>query len=156
MPYTVRFASTAEERELAYALRREVFEVEQNVPRPLDRDAQDHNANHVVALDADGRCVGTGRLVRLDARTSQIGRMAVAASHRRRGVGDKVIEMLERLAVLRGIGDIVCHVQIPAIHFFEHRGYVREGEELLLEGVPHVLMRKTLGGGVRGAVAAVS
>jgi putative N-acetyltransferase (TIGR04045 family) len=146
MPYIVRFASTAEDRELAYALRRDVFEVEQNVPRPLDRDPQDHNANHVVAVDEAGRCVGTGRLVRVDARTSQIGRMAVAASHRRQGVGDKVIEMLERLAVMRGIGDIVCHVQLPAVRFFQHRGYVPEGEELQLEGVPHVLMRKTLVG----------
>jgi len=144
MPYIVRFASTAEERELAYALRRDVFETEQNVPRPLDRDTHDHNANHVVAIDEQGNCVGTGRLVRLDARTSQIGRMAVAPSHRRQGVGERVIEMLERLAAMRGIGDIVCHVQLPAIPFFEHLGYVREGEELQLEGVPHVLMRKIL------------
>jgi putative N-acetyltransferase (TIGR04045 family) len=144
MDYTVRFASSPEDREKAYALRREVFEVEQNVPRPLDRDTHDHNANHVVAIDEEGRCVGTGRLVRLDARTSQIGRMAVAPSHRRQGVGDKVIEMLERLAVLRGIGDIICHVQLPAVPFFQNRGYVREGEEFLLEGVPHVVMRKIL------------
>ncbi|MCM2334955.1 MAG: GNAT family N-acetyltransferase [Anaeromyxobacteraceae bacterium] len=144
MPYIVRFASTAEDRELAYALRRDVFETEQNVPRPLDRDTHDHNANHVVALDEQGSCVGTGRLVRLDARTSQIGRMAVARSHRRQGVGERIIEMLEQLAVMRGIGDIVCHVQLPAIPFFEHLGYVREGEEIQLEGVPHVLMRRNL------------
>jgi putative N-acetyltransferase (TIGR04045 family) len=144
MPYIVRFASTAEERELAYALRRDVFETEQNVPRPLDRDTHDHNANHVVAIDEAGRCVGTGRLVRLDARTGQIGRMAVAASHRRQGVGERVIEMLEQLARMRGIGDLVCHVQLPAVRFFEHLGYATEGAELQLEGVPHVLMRKTL------------
>ena len=144
MPYTVRFASTAEDRELAYGLRRDVFEVEQNVPRPLDRDLHDHNANHVVAIDEAGRCVGTGRLVRLDARTSQIGRMAVASSHRRLGVGDKVIQMLEELAAMRGIGDIICHVQLPAIRFFQHRGYVQEGAEFQAEGVPHVVMRKTL------------
>jgi putative N-acetyltransferase (TIGR04045 family) len=144
MPYTVRFASTAEDRELAYALRREVFEVEQGVPRPLDRDTHDHNANHVVAIDEQGHCVGTGRLVRLDARTSQIGRMAVAPSHRRSGVGAQVIELLERLAVLRGIGDIVCNVQRPAVPFFQRRGYLEEGAEFLDEGVPHVVMRKNL------------
>lgn len=144
MPYIVRFASTAEDREAAYALRRDVFETEQNVPRPLDRDTHDHNANHVVAIDEQGHCVGTGRLVRLDARTSQIGRMAVAASHRRQGVGERIIEMLEQLAVMRGIGDIVCHVQLPAVPFFEHLGYRRDGDELQLEGVPHVLMRKNL------------
>lgn len=146
MPYTVRFASTAEDRELAYALRRDVFEVEQNVPRPLDRDVHDHNANHVVAIDEAGRCVGTGRLVRLDARTSQIGRMAVALTHRRQGVGEQVLAMLEQLALMRGIGDIICHVQLPAVPFFQEHGYVREGEEFLAEGVPHVVMRKTLVG----------
>ena len=151
MPYIVRFASTADDREAAYALRREVFETEQNVPRPLDRDTHDHNANHVVAIDEQGRCVGTGRLVRIDARTGQIGRMAVAASHRRQGVGERVIEMLERLGSMRGIGDLVCHVQLPAVPFFRHLGYVQEGAELLLEGVPHVLMRKSLAASQPGA-----
>ncbi|MBK9519875.1 MAG: GNAT family N-acetyltransferase [Anaeromyxobacter sp.] len=144
MPYTVRFASTAEDRELAYGLRRDVFETEQNVPRPLDRDVHDHNANHVVAIDEAGRCVGTGRLVRVDSRTGQIGRMAVASTHRRLGVGEQVIHMLEELASMRGIGDLICHAQLPAVPFFRHRGYAQEGGEFLAEGVPHVVMRKTL------------
>jgi len=144
MDYRVRFISTPEERELAFTLRREVFEDEQGVPRPLDRDASDHNANHVVAIDDRGRCVGTGRLVRVDARTAQIGRMAVAASHRRHGVGAEVIAMLEQLAILRGTGEIICHVQLPAIPFFRRRGYVQRGEQFLSEGVPHVLMFKAL------------
>jgi predicted GNAT family N-acyltransferase len=144
MPYTVRFASSPEDREKAYELRRQVFEVEQNVPRPLDRDANDHNANHVVAIDADGRCVGTGRLVRVDARSAQIGRMAVAASHRRQGVGDRVIDALERMAALRGICEVALAAQLPAVPFFLHHGYVQDGKEFLDSGVPHVLMRKVL------------
>ncbi|HET9554537.1 MAG TPA: GNAT family N-acetyltransferase [Anaeromyxobacteraceae bacterium] len=144
MDYTVRFASTPEDRELAYALRRDVFDVEQNVPRPLDRDTHDHNANHVVALDAAGRCIGTGRLVRLDARTCQIGRMAVAKEVRRHGVGKAVIEALERMAALRGIQEIVLNAMIPSVHFFESIGYAKDGEPFLDSGVPHLLMRKVL------------
>jgi len=144
MPYSVRYASTEADREAAYALRREVFEVEQNVPRPLDRDSLDHQANHVVAFDENGRCVGTGRFVRRDNRVVQIGRMAVAADHRRHGVGAEVIDLLERLAILRGTAEILCHVQIPAIPFFKRRGYLQRGEEFLAEGVPHVLMAKSL------------
>ena len=144
MDYIVRFASTAEDRELAYGLRRDVFETEQNVPRPLDRDANDHAANHVVAIDTEGRCVGTGRLVRLDARTGLVGRMAVAASARRHGVGARVIDMLHDLARMRGLAECHCYVQIPAIPFFTHRGYHAIGEVVQLEGVPHVLMRKPL------------
>jgi putative N-acetyltransferase (TIGR04045 family) len=144
MDYTVRFASTPEDREKAYELRRQVFEVEQNVPRPLDRDPHDHAANHVVAIDGDGRCIGTGRLVRMDARTCQIGRMAVDRAHRRHGVGAAVIEALERMARLRGIAEVLLHAQLPAVHFFQALGYVREGGEFLESGVPHVLMRKVL------------
>lgn len=146
MAYLVRFASTTEDRDAAYALRRAVFEVEQNVPRPLDRDAHDFNADHVVAFDAEGRCVGTGRVVRVDARTCQIGRMATDAAHRRHGVGAKVLDALEDTARLRGLGEVVVHAQIPAEPFFGHRGYVKEGDAFLEEGVPHVLMRKQLRG----------
>ncbi len=144
MDYTVRFASSPEDREKAYALRREVFEVEQNVPRPLDRDTHDHNANHVVAIAADGRCVGTGRLVRMDARTCQIGRMAVDREFRRAGVGARVIEALERMAALRGIAEIVLHAQLPSVHFFQALGYEQAGPEFLDSGVKHVTMRKVL------------
>jgi predicted GNAT family N-acyltransferase len=144
MDYTVRFASSPEDREKAYALRREVFEVEQNVPRPLDRDTHDHNANHVVAIDQAGNCIGTGRLVRVDARTCQIGRMAVAPAFRRFGVGARVIEALERMAVLRGIGEIQLHAMLPSVHFFQALGYEKAGPEFLDSGVPHVLMRKVL------------
>lgn len=146
MDYLVRFASTSEDRDAAFALRRAVFELEQNVPRPLDRDAQDFAADHVVAFDGTGACVGTGRVVRLAARTCQIGRMATAASHRRHGVGAAVLEALERMARLRGLGEVIVHVQIPAVSFFAHRGYVAEGEPFLEEGVAHVLMRKMLEG----------
>jgi predicted GNAT family N-acyltransferase len=145
MAYLVRFASTVEDRDAAYALRRQVFEVEQNVPRPLDRDAHDFNADHVVAFDGDGRCVGTGRVVRLDARSCQIGRMATAADHRKHGVGAAVLDALERMAALRGLAEIVVHAQLPAEAFFAHRGYVTEGKQFLEEGVPHVQMRKVLG-----------
>lgn len=144
MAFTVRFASTTEERDAAYVLRREVFELEQNVPRPLDRDAFDFNADHVVAFDESGHCVGTGRAVRVDSRTCQIGRMAVSKSWRKHGVGAAVLEALERMASLRGLKEITVHSQLPAESFYRNRGYVTQGEPFLEEGVPHVLMRKSL------------
>ena len=144
MAFNVRFASTAEDRDAAYALRREVFEVEQNVPRPLDRDALDFNADHVVAFDGSGRCVGTGRAVRVDSRTCQIGRMAVAKELRKHGVGAAILDALERMAALRGLREMTVHSQLPAESFYRNRGYVTDGPEFLEEGVPHVLMRKVL------------
>ena len=144
MSYLVRFASTPQDLDAAYALRHAVFEVEQNVPRPLDRDAYDGNADHVVAFDGSGRCVGTGRAVRLDSRTCQIGRQVTAADHRRRGVGALVLEALEHMASLRGLAEIIIHAQLPAESFYKNRGYVAEGGVFQEEGVPHVLMRKAV------------
>jgi len=144
MDYLVRFASSSQERDLAFELRREVFELEQKVPRHLDRDAHDFNADHVVAIDSSGRCLGTGRVLRLDSRTCQIGRMAVAKSWRKNGVGAAVLDALERMAALRGLKEITVHSQLPAESFYRNRGYVTQGEQFLEEGVPHVLMRKTL------------
>jgi predicted GNAT family N-acyltransferase len=144
MSFTVRFASTMEDRDSAFALRRDVFEVEQNVPRPLDRDALDFNADHVVAFDEAGRCIGTGRAVRVDSRTCQIGRMATARSWRKHGIGAAVLDALERMAALRGLREITVHSQLPAESFYRNRGYSTQGEPFLEEGVPHVLMRKIL------------
>jgi predicted GNAT family N-acyltransferase len=144
MAYLVRFASTPADLEAGYKLRRDVFEVEQNIPRPLDRDPYDDAADHVVVFDEKGRCVGTGRVVRMDSRTAQIGRMAVAADQRKHGVGAMVLEALERMAKLRGITDIVVNSQLPAESFYRNRGFARDGEPFLDQGVPHVLMRKKL------------
>lgn len=144
MPYLVRFASSPQDLDALYALRRDVFELEQNIPRPLDRDPYDFSADHVVAWDDGGRCVGTGRIVRLDARTAQVGRMAVAADQRKHGVGALVLEALERMAAMRGLRELVVHSQLPAESFYRNRGYVREGEPFLDQGVPHVQMRKML------------
>ncbi len=144
MEITVRFASSEKDKDAGYELRRAVFEVEQGVPRPLDRDPHDFNADHVVAFDDAGNCVGTGRIVRLDSRTCQVGRQVTAASVRGLGVGAKVLDTLERMASLRGLAELIVHAQLPAEPFYAHRGYAKEGDVFLEQGVPHVLMRKRL------------
>lgn len=140
----VRFASTPQDRDAAFSLRRAVFEVEQNVPRPLDRDGLDEGAAQVVAFDDAGRCIGTGRLTRLDARTGQIGRQAVPAELRKHGIGAACLDALERMAALQGLRELVVHAQIPAIAFYERRGFRSDGDQFLESGVPHVRMRKSL------------
>ncbi len=144
MAYLVRFASSVQDLDAGYALRRDVFEAEQNIPRPLDRDPYDYSADHVVVFDERGHCVGTGRIVRMDSRTAQVGRMAVAKDVRKHGVGALVLEALERMAAMRGLSDLLVASQLPAEPFYANRGYARQGEMFLDQGVPHVMMKKTL------------
>jgi len=69
------------------AVREPVFVLEQQVPLTLEWDALDPECRHVLALDADERPIGTGRLTPM--RT--IGRMAVLAEWRGKGVGDALL-----------------------------------------------------------------
>jgi predicted GNAT family N-acyltransferase len=70
--------------------------------------------------------------------------MAVAQEQRGSGVGGRLLEALERMAALRGVAEVVLHAMLPSEPFFRNRGYVRDGDVFLEQGVKHVLMRKPL------------
>ena len=59
----------------ARQVRESVFVEEQNVPREIELDEHDAVSRHVIARDADGGAIGTGRLLA----DGHIGRMAVLA-----------------------------------------------------------------------------
>ncbi|MEO6154384.1 MAG: GNAT family N-acetyltransferase, partial [Thermomonas sp.] len=80
------------------AVRDEVFVGEQNVPVELEHDALDPLCTHVIARLLDGTPVGTGRLTP----ERHIGRMAVRAPWRGRGIGDALLLALVEQARLRG------------------------------------------------------
>ena len=144
MTFEIRRAAAGDDREGAYLLRHQVFVLEQQVPAELERDEHDDEADHVVAVDQAGRCLATGRLVRVDARTGKVGRMAVAAAVRGRGAGAAVLAELERIAREGRMEEIVLHAQLSAKGFYDRAGYLPEGEVFEEAGLPHVTMRKRL------------
>jgi predicted GNAT family N-acyltransferase len=130
-------------RARAFALRHAVFVVEQGVPVELERDEEDAGAFHAVALLGD-RCVGTGRLVRQAGGVGRVGRMAVDASFRRRGVGELVLAALEARARAEGLREIELHAQCYVEAFYARHGYARSGPVFEEAGIDHVVMRKGL------------
>jgi predicted GNAT family N-acyltransferase len=145
MPFTVRRALTRSDRDAAFELRREVFVREQHVPEEIELDDHDATADHVVAVDENGRVVATGRLVLLDGATGKVGRMAVARPVRGQGAGAAVLAELERIArEERRLGAIVLHAQLSAKGFYDRTGYLSEGEVFEEAGIDHVAMRKRL------------
>lgn len=144
MPIAVVAADTEELRARAFALRRAVFVVEQGVPESLERDDLDAAAFHAVALDGD-RCVATGRLVRQAGGVGRVGRMAVDAGWRRRGLGGLVLGALEARAREEGLREIELHAQCYVEAFYARRGYARAGDVFEEAGIDHVAMRKRLG-----------
>ena len=144
MSVRLKVVESAAEREAIRALRQRVFVEEQGVPPELEYDALDETADHVLALDDAGACVGTGRLVVQEPGVGRVGRMAVEASCRGTGVGAKVLAELERVARARGLSEIVLHAQVHAQPFYDKAGYLPEGARFEEAGIAHVTMRKRL------------
>jgi predicted GNAT family N-acyltransferase len=123
-----------------YALRHEVFVIEQNVPPDLERDEYDHAATHLVALCGD-EVIGTLRIV-LSGPDAKIGRMAVRASLRKQGVGARLMQRAAETAAQMGARDIVLHAQLTARDFYRRLGYREEGTVFEEAGILHVSMRR--------------
>jgi predicted GNAT family N-acyltransferase len=138
----VRPARDADEVRAALELRHEVFVVEQRVPVDEEMDEHDATALHLVAVE-DGRVVATARVV-MEGDTAKVGRVAVAASARRRGIASRLIAACEREARARGGRRVTLAAQTGALSLYERAGYVAYGERFMDAGIEHLMMRKPL------------
>ncbi|MEA2246280.1 MAG: hypothetical protein QOH46_809 [Solirubrobacteraceae bacterium] len=138
----VRPARGAAELSAALALRHEVFVVEQRVPREEEYDGADEQALHLVALEA-GQVVGTCRLI-VDRDTVTIGRVAVAAAARRRGLASRLLAEAEEHTRALGARRIALAAQTGALALYEQAGYTAYGERFLDAGIDHLMMEKDI------------
>ncbi|MGN6389044.1 MAG: GNAT family N-acetyltransferase [Burkholderiaceae bacterium] len=125
------------QRALAQPIRHAVFVEEQHVPVELEYDDMDAVSLHAVALDGDGRALGTGRLLP----DGHIGRMAVLSDARGRGIGGALLTALMEAARRRGDPEVVLHAQTHVLAFYRRYGFREEGAEFVEAGIPHRLMR---------------
>lgn len=121
-------------------VRDSVFVQEQKVPPELELDALDPLCHHVLACDAGGRPVGTGRLTP----ERKIGRMAVLADWRGRGVGDALLLALLDRARMLGWREVALHAQVSAFGFYARHGFLPYGERFVEAGIEHQSMRLLL------------
>ncbi|WP_169259260.1 GNAT family N-acetyltransferase [Aromatoleum diolicum] len=137
---TIRILDWTEAAPLVMPLREQVFVVEQGVPAALERDANDPLCRHAVAASADGCVIGTGRLLP----DGHIGRMAVAAQSRDRGIGGLILEALVEEAARRGFAEVALNAQIAAVDFYLRHGFAPEGDIFIEAGIEHQTMRRRL------------
>lgn len=106
----------------ARAIRVTVFVEEQGIPDHLDDDGLDEEALHVVALDGD-LPVGTGRVVVPRDGAAVAARIAVIASHRKHGLGPRLIQALEALARAHGARTVTLEPHEYLEAFYRRLGY---------------------------------
>jgi predicted GNAT family N-acyltransferase len=127
-----------QQKATAQTVRHEVFVIEQGIPVELEWDDIDAACLHAVAYDEQDQAIGTGRLLP----DGHIGRMAVKRAARGTGVGAMIIDALMREARQRGDRVVILHAQTHAERFYARYGFVREGDEFIEAGIPHIRMQR--------------
>jgi predicted GNAT family N-acyltransferase len=138
----VRPARDQAEVDAALALRYDVFCIEQGVSLDEERDGRDDEALHLVVVDG-GEVVGTCRLLPVGSEI-KLGRMAVVASHRGRGLAAELLVEADVRARELHVQRIALAAQLTAQALYERAGYAPYGDVFLDAGIEHVMMGKAL------------
>ncbi|MGA7297835.1 MAG: GNAT family N-acetyltransferase [Rhodanobacteraceae bacterium] len=138
--FHVEHADWTLDSEALHALRDTVFVQEQNVPAEEEWDGLDPRCEHVLAISEDGTAIGCGRLTP----EHKIGRMAVLADWRGRGVGAAMLQVLIEIAREHGWESVSLHAQVTAIDFYQKHGFEGVGERFMEAGIEHWTMQRAL------------
>lgn len=121
-------------------VRNTVFTEEQGIDESLDFDGHDAQCVHVLARSPDGAAIGTARMLP----DGHVGRIAVLAPWRGRGIGTRLVEHLVAAAADAGISEVHLHAQVHAAGFYERLGFEAHGEPFLEAGIEHVRMARRI------------
>lgn len=136
----IRRADWQQDQGVLSAIRRQVFIEEQHVPEAMEWDGQDAGAVHLLGGFADATACGTVRLLP----DGHIGRLAVLAEQRGRGIGTALLKAIIAEAQAAGMAQVFLHAQLHAIELYEQHGFTAAGPRFMEAGIAHRLMARTL------------
>lgn len=145
METKVKKAISDELRSKAFAIRREVFIVEQQVDEVEEFDQYEDKSSHFVALDSENNPIGASRW-RRTSKGIKLERFAVKKTYRGQGIGSSLVQ-----ATLADISEnadnntyIYMHAQLEAMPLYEKFGFSKKGEMFEECNIQHYLMYKYL------------
>lgn len=142
---TIKRITTEDQLNIAFDIRRAVFVEEQQVPLADEYDefdTLDAACRHILVYH-DNQPVGTGRIRWIDG-TGKLERICILQSHRSLGLGKSIIAGLEQIAQDEKTKKVKLHGQTQAEGFYHKLGYETTSDVFMEEGIPHVVMTKTL------------
>ncbi|WP_080874960.1 GNAT family N-acetyltransferase [Oceanobacillus timonensis] len=137
----VKTATTPQELQDVYQIRKEVFVEEQNVPPELEIDEFDQSATHFIAYDGETP-VAAARLRFTENGAGKLERICVAKSHRGKSIGKKIMQKMEQEIIQQGFHKAKLNAQTHAQDFYQKLGYDVTSGEFMDAGIPHVTMIK--------------
>jgi putative N-acetyltransferase (TIGR04045 family) len=140
-PIVCRPVAGPGEEALHHSIRQAVFVDEQSVFNGSDRDHHDDFASTIKVIAwADGVPGGTVRLYPLKPGMWQGDRLAVLHDFRAWNLGGPLVRFAVETAAALGGAEMLAHVQVANVRFFERLGWRRRGEPEIYVGLPHQVM----------------
>ncbi|MBL7951166.1 MAG: GNAT family N-acetyltransferase [Flavobacteriales bacterium] len=123
-------------------LRVDVFVVEQHCPYP-ELDGADHDATHLLLHDASGLVAYARVLPPGTDGLPHIGRVVVRMDRRGQGIASALMQQALTVVEARhGTKRSALAAQAHLERFYAQHGFRRTGADYLLDGIPHVDMRR--------------
>jgi predicted GNAT family N-acyltransferase len=138
MPANLQVNKTTDSNELekVFAIRREVFVVEQNCPPELEWEFEDESTHFLATVD--GEPAGACRWRKTD-KGYKLERFAVLKKFRGKGVGQELVRtVLEDLPA--DAAYVYMHAQIQAVSLYEKFNFEKTGPEFEEAGIRHYKM----------------
>lgn len=134
---SVKKVKTKEELEQVFNIRKKVFIEEQNVPKDIELDEFDENAEHFIAY-LEEKPIGCGRLRCND--FVKLERIAIIKEYRNKGYGTFLTEFLINYAKQKRSEGILIHSQAYIEGFYKKFGFRTIEEPFYEAGIKHVKM----------------
>jgi len=126
------------EMDEAFAIRDEVFVVEQKVDPSIEYEFEEESEQFIAYID--GLAAGTARW-RKTSKGIKLERFAVLSAHRRKGVASALVEaLLKDIELQNAQGKIYLHAQVTACSLYRKHGFVEQGDQFLEADIWHYLM----------------
>lgn len=140
----IHFGSERWHQAVAFALRYEVFILEQGILAQDEFDSLDtSDRNYFVAYE-DSLVIGTIRYQKKDDITIQPDRLCIKKNFRGQGIGKNLLLLLEEKAINDGCQFSLLSAETSAILFYEKLGYSIHSDEYLEDGILCVEMFKKI------------
>ena len=138
-------AETEADKKKAFAIREEVFVIEQRVAAEDEFDEYEKEAHHFVALDEKDMPIGSARW-RFTEKGVKLERFTVKKNLRGKGLGSEIVQ-----AVLHDISKhakpgtfMYMHSQLDAVPLYAKFGFQKKGDLFDECGIMHYLMWKEM------------
>lgn len=141
----IKEPQTPKEFEAYYLLRYEVLRKPWDQPLGSERDDQDPECIHAIALDENDIILGVCRLQSNSKTEVQLRYMGVNKIAQGLGIGKQMIHFMEEKARSIGAETMILQAREEAVDFYKKCGYsIVEKSYLMWDKIQHYLMKKKL------------